>query len=75
MRLRLVVAAVLAAAVASAPAPAPAAAEEVTRDLGAHFPGFRSTLVLRDVAAGRTLRHDPARGATRPASKGPGPRA
>jgi beta-lactamase class D len=32
----------------------------VARDLGAFFPGFRSTLVLRDVAAGRTVRHDPA---------------
>lgn len=48
MRHRLAAAAVLAAGVAFAPAPAPAAAEEVTRDLGAYFPGFRSTLVLRD---------------------------
>lgn len=27
------------------------------RDLGAFFPGFRATLVVRDVRAGRTLRH------------------
>jgi beta-lactamase class D len=45
---------------AAAVAAAPAAAEEVAQDLGAFFPGFRSTLVLRDVAAGRTVRHDPA---------------
>jgi beta-lactamase class D len=35
----------------------PAAAEDVTQDLGAHFQGFRSALVLRDVTAGRTVRH------------------
>jgi beta-lactamase class D len=33
------------------------AGEDVSRDLGAYFPGFRSTLVVRDVAAGRTVRH------------------
>ena len=38
---------------------APAAAEDVARDLGEHFPAFRSALVLRDVAGGRTVRHDP----------------
>jgi beta-lactamase class D len=38
----------------------PAVAEDVTRDLGAHFVGFRSTLVMRDVAGARTVRHDPA---------------
>jgi beta-lactamase class D len=65
VRHRLGVAVLLASAVASAPALAPAAAEEATRDLGAFFPGFRATLVVRDVAAGRTVRHDPARGATR----------
>lgn len=39
---------------------APAAGEDVSRDLGTHFPGFRSALVVRDVAAGRTVRHGPA---------------
>jgi len=43
----------------------PAAAEDVTQDLGAHFPGFRSTLVLRDVAGARTVRHEPARAGAR----------
>jgi beta-lactamase class D len=55
--------AVLAAAVSSAPAPG----EETVRDLGACFPGFRSAFVLRDVAADRTVRHDPARAAARTA--------
>jgi beta-lactamase class D len=41
-------------------ASAPAHAEDVTQDLGVHFPGFRAAFVLRDVAAGRTVRHDPA---------------
>ena len=52
---------VLAAALPSAPAHA----EDVVQDLGALFPGFRSTLVLRDVDRGRTVRYDPARAATR----------
>jgi beta-lactamase class D len=38
----------------------PARAEDETRDLGALFPGFRAAFVLRDGAAGRTVRHDPA---------------
>jgi beta-lactamase class D len=38
----------------------PVADEDLVRDLGAHFPGFRSAFVLRDVAAGRTVRHNPA---------------
>ncbi len=46
-------------------APPPAPAEDAVQDLGAFFRGFRSTLVVRDVAAGRTVRHDPARGAAR----------
>ncbi len=45
----------------------PAAGKDSTRDLSAHFPGFRATLVVRDVAAGETLRHDPARAAARTA--------
>jgi beta-lactamase class D len=39
---------------------APAAAQDVSRDLGVCFPGFRSTLVLRDLAGGRTVRHGAA---------------
>jgi beta-lactamase class D len=35
----------------------PAAAGDPERDLGAFFPGFRATLVVRDVRAGRTVRH------------------
>jgi beta-lactamase class D len=31
--------------------------EDVSQELGAHFPGLRSALVLRDVAGGRTVRH------------------
>jgi len=54
-----------AAALAFALAPPRALAEDAVPDLGAFFPGFRSTLVVRDVGAGRTLRHDPARGAVR----------
>jgi beta-lactamase class D len=46
-------------------AAAPAAAEDAVRDLGAYFPGYRSAFVLRDVAAGRTIRHDPALAGTR----------
>jgi beta-lactamase class D len=38
----------------------PARAADVTQDLAAQFPGFRAAFVLRDVAAGRTVRHDPA---------------
>jgi beta-lactamase class D len=47
-----------------------ARAEDVTPDLGAQFPGFRAAFVLRDVAAGRTVRHDPtlARERTSPCS-------
>jgi beta-lactamase class D len=44
---------------------APAAAGDVSQDLGAYFPGFRSTLVLRDVAGARTVRHDPPRAGVR----------
>ena len=54
-----------AAALALALAPPSAFAEDAVQDLGAFFPGFRSTLVVRDVAAGRTVRFDPARAATR----------
>jgi beta-lactamase class D len=35
-------------------------AEDATQDLGVHFLGFRAAFVLRDVAAGRSVRHDPA---------------
>jgi hypothetical protein len=35
---------------------APAAGDDVTRDLGAQFPGFRSALVLRDVGPGASGR-------------------
>jgi beta-lactamase class D len=45
----------------------PAAGTESTRDLSSHFPGFRATLVVRDVAAGTTLRHDAQRAAARTA--------
>jgi beta-lactamase class D len=38
-----------------------------TRDLSAHFPGFKATLVVRDVASGTTLRHDPVKAAARTA--------
>jgi beta-lactamase class D len=41
-------------------------ADEVV-DLAADFPGFRATFVLRDVTAGRTVRHDPALAAARSA--------
>jgi len=49
---------------------APAAGEDVEKDLGHHFPGFRSSFVLRDVAGGRTVRHDApmARARTSPCS-------
>jgi beta-lactamase class D len=43
----------------------PAAAVGETRDLGAFFPGFRSALVVRDVSAGRTVRHGAAQAARR----------
>jgi beta-lactamase class D len=41
---------------------------DAAQDLAAHFPGFRSAFVLRDVAAGRTVRHGPARERTSPCS-------
>ena len=53
------------AVLAVALAPPSTFAEDAVQDLGAFFPGFRSTLVVRDVTAGRTVRHDPARAATR----------
>ena len=53
------------AVVSLALTPAPGLAGDSVQDLGAFFPGFRSTLVVRDVAAGRTVRYDPARAATR----------
>jgi beta-lactamase class D len=34
-----------------------AGAGDAARDLGEHFPGFRSALVVRDVAGGSTVRH------------------
>ncbi|HVO11124.1 MAG TPA: penicillin-binding transpeptidase domain-containing protein [Vicinamibacteria bacterium] len=34
-------------------------------ELSSAFPGFRAAFVMRDVAAGRTVRHDPALAATR----------
>jgi beta-lactamase class D len=48
----------------------PVAAEDVAQDLGVHFPGFRSAFVLRDVAGGRTVRHNAgfARARTAPCS-------
>ena len=45
--------------------PPPASAGDAVQDLGSFFPGFRATLVVRDVAAGRTVRYDPAWAATR----------
>jgi beta-lactamase class D len=48
----------LALALASLALPStPVTAGDSERDLGAFFPGFRATLVVRDVRAGRTLRH------------------
>jgi len=41
-----------------------APADEVV-DLTSTFPGFRATLVVRDVTTGRSVRHDPALSATR----------
>lgn len=38
-------------------AAASAGAGDAARDLGEHFPGFRSALVVRDVAGGSTVRH------------------
>ncbi len=43
---------------------APAGVASTTRDLSAHFPGFRATLVVRDVASGTTVRYAPERAAT-----------
>lgn len=37
----------------------PAVGSASTRDLSGHFPGFRATVVARDVSAGTTVRHDP----------------
>jgi beta-lactamase class D len=55
----------LAVVVVLALAAAPSVAGDSERDLGKFFPGFRSTLVVRDVGAGRTVRHAPARAAAR----------
>jgi beta-lactamase class D len=58
--------AILAVAVVSlALALEPGAAADSERDLGEFFPGFRWTLVVRDVGAERTVRHGPAPAATR----------
>jgi beta-lactamase class D len=45
--------------------PATGGAFDSERDLGEFFPGFHATLVVRDVRAGRTVRHAPAQAARR----------
>jgi len=53
------------AAVSLSLASPPVVAGDSVRDLGEFLPGFRSTLVVRDVGAGRTVRHGPERAARR----------